>query len=129
MKKDELLELAVHKYYLGVWNSLSLSDIPHQGLAECIFNGCINQGKKRTVGWLQFCANALSASTLDVPEDGALGAGSIEQIKALCVEGYGEMLWTLLKAQRVAAYTVTCHNREDSRKYIKGWIHRLEQGG
>lgn len=119
----------VKAYYQAMWDGMQLSDIEFQPLADCIFNGCINQGKERTIKWLQYCTNALSPTTLDLPENGVISEPTIAQLKTLITEGYGDMLWMLLKAQRMAAYTVTCHNRDESRKYIKGWIGRLESGG
>lgn len=129
LKHDLEVQRCVVGYYQSLWDSFSLTMIESQALAECIFNGCINQGAKRVIQWLQYCSNALSETSLDVTEDGKMGGSTIAQIHALGKSVQDGMLLKLLRAQRMAAYTVTIHNRDSSRKYINGWVSRLEQGG
>lgn len=129
LSADPEIKRCVNAYYISLWESFFLSQIQSQALADCIYNGCINQGAGRTLKWLQYCVNALSKSTDDVSEDGVMGVGTINQISALESEGKADLLLELLKAQRIAAYTVTVHNREDSLKYIKGWLSRINKGG
>lgn len=129
IEHDAEVQKHVAAYYEKLWDSFFLTQILSQELAECIYNGCINQGAKRVLAWLQYCVNALSVISEDVKEDGVMGAGTVNQISALEAKGLGDLLLKLLQAQRIAAYTVTVHNREDSLKYIKGWIARIEKGG
>ena len=129
ISQDAEIKRCVFNYYNSVWDSWFLSQIQNQALAECIYNGCINQGAKRVMQWLQYAVNSLSIASEDITEDGIMGTGTINRVSALESLGRGEILLTLLKAQRISAYMVTVHNREDSLKYIKGWLIRIEKGG
>lgn len=129
IEHDLEIQNHVASYYETLWNKYFLSQIQSQPLAECIYNGCINQGAKRVIGWLQYCVNALSVQSEDIPEDGLMGAGTVNQISVIESKGMADLLLTLLVAQRISAYTMTVHNREDSQKYIKGWIARILKGG
>lgn len=129
LKDDPEIKQAVFDYYNATWEKMKLEKVDHQDLAECVYNGAINQGPERTGKWLQYCINALSPASEDISEDGAIGDGTVSRINELVCEGKGDLLLDLLKAQRIAAYTVTVHNREDSLKFIKGWLARINQGG
>ena len=129
ISKDTEIARCVFDYYDNLWSSFCLTQVQSQALAECIYNGCINQGAKRVIQWLQYCVNALSVSSEDISEDGAMGVGTINRVSALESLGRGEILLTLLKAQRISAYCQTVHNREDSLKFIKGWLVRIDKGG
>lgn len=126
---DGVLAGLVEAYYLGRWKAWMLDQAAHQGLAECVFNACVNQGPRRSVAWLQYSVNALSPTAEDVAEDGAMGAATIRRANDLAAQGRGDLLLELLRAQRVAAYTQTVHNRENSIKFIAGWLSRIHQGG
>lgn len=129
LEHDLELQSHVAAYYTAMWQRFYLDKFQSQELAECVYNGAINQGPERTLKWLQYCVNALSVASQDVSEDGVMGEGTAKQVLALEQAGLGGLLLTLLKAQRIAAYTTTVHNREDSLKFIKGWINRINQGG
>lgn len=126
---DAEVKRCAFNYYNSLWESLFLSQVQSQPLADCIYNGCINQGQKRTLIWLQYVLNALSVKSEDINEDGLMGVGTINRLSALENNGKADLMLDLLKAQRIAAYTVTVHNREDSLKYIQGWLNRINKGG
>lgn len=129
LSKDDEIKRCVYAYYKALWERLYLTQVQSQALANCIYNGVVNQGPRRTIKWLQFCVNALTKSTDEVSEDGLMGVGTINQISMLENQGRGQLLLDLLKAQRISAYTLTVYKREDSLLFIQGWLNRINQGG
>lgn len=126
---DIQIQSFVASFYESLWNTLRLTEVKDQALAECIYNGCINQGSERTVKWLQYCINAVTVLATDLIEDGKIGQDTIDRLDSTVSQDTLDLVLTLLKAQRQAAYIETAHNRPASRKYIKGWTNRLAAGG
>ena len=126
---DAILQQLVKNFYDALWENLKLSSLNHQALADCIYNGCINQGP-RTIAWFQFCLNAMNQSGQpDLAEDGQIGENTIAKANEIVQIGMGGELLTHLEADRHAAYLVTAHNRPTSRKFLHGWVVRLLTGG
>jgi lysozyme family protein len=135
VEHDLQVQHFVSAFYCSLWDSLGLTALVHQDLAECIYNGCINQGQVRDETWVQKCLNAMNrinpgvAQLPDIQEDGKVGPLSTERMNLIESNDVKEILLDLLRGQRSAAYTETAHNRPALRKYLTGWILRLRAGG
>jgi lysozyme family protein len=126
---DAQIQEMVKSFYDSLWERLNLVQVNHQGIADCIYNGCINQGH-RTVAWLQFCMNAMNRTGHpDIVEDGAFGTGTLDDIDDVIAAGKGDLLFTLLKSDRIQHYTQSAHDILTDRQFLAGWINRITAGG
>lgn len=129
-KTDAELLALVKAYYRGHWDAQRLSEVQDQAMAECVFNGGINQGEARDLTWLKTILNAMNLPGSNLPdlvESPVMDTLTIQMLNS-DFPRKDEAL-QLFKAERTAAYIVTAHNRPRMRKFLAGWINRLNAGG
>jgi lysozyme family protein len=95
------------------WDFFKADGIKNQSLAEYIVDGAINQGKGTIAKYVQ--------QIIGVTDDGLVGNKTLEAINA----HDSKDLFEKLKAKREDKYHRIVANNPSQKKFIKGWINRL----
>jgi len=114
-------EQAIDIYRKVYWDSIHGDEIPHQRLAELIFDGHVNHGttgKKLT----QKVLNGLGANP-PLMVDGAFGPKTLAAIRQAPVAA----LFNNLIQARAELYRKLVKDRPDNAKYFQGWMNRLKK--
>lgn len=119
--KDRAVLMAyVSAYYRRTWDALNCDSLP-PGIRGIVFGGAINQGPERMGRWLQ---EVLRESGRPVEIDGRIGPATAKACYAVPDTTMIAKLWK----KRAQAYLVTCEKRPTSKKYLFGWLSRLNGG-
>ena len=109
-------------FKLYFWDNLSLSQIQAPPLSVTLFDTAVNCGRTRTVKWLQrLIGNGLSV-------DGDMGPMTVKAARSLCRLGTVPsrlLRISLLQTRRLHYHELT-YASEDMRKFLKGWINRVD---
>jgi lysozyme family protein len=95
------------------WDYFKADSINNQSLAEYIVDGAINQGKGTIAKYVQ--------DIVGVTADGVVGNKTLEAIN----NHDSKDLFQKLKAKREDKYHRIVANNPSQKKFIKGWINRL----
>ena len=95
------------------WDFFKADGIKNQSLAEYIVDGAINQGRGTIAKYVQ--------QIVGVTADGLVGNKTLEAINA----HDSKDLFEKLKAKREDKYHRIVANNPSQKKFIKGWINRL----
>ncbi len=112
---------AIDIYRQVYWDGIRGDDIPHQGLAELIFDGHVNHG---TTGKkiAQRVLNGLGANP-PLAVDGAFGPKTLAAIRKAPLAA----LYNNIIQARAELYKKLVQDRPDNAKYLKGWMNRLKK--
>lgn len=119
-KLDPMLMSHVAAYYKVVWDALCCDQLP-DAIRGIVFGGAINQGPERMAKWVQ---EALRESGRPVEVDGRIGPDTARG----CYSTPDHVMIAKLWMKRSKAYLATCEKRPSSRKYLFGWMSRLNGG-
>lgn len=95
------------------WDFFKADSIKNQSLAEYIVDGAINQGRGTIAKYVQ--------QIVGVTADGLVGNKTLEAINA----HNPKELFEKLKAKREDKYHRIVANNPTQKRFIKGWINRL----
>jgi lysozyme family protein len=107
------LEDAKVIYKKMYWDYFKADNINNQSLAEYIVDGAINQGRGTIAKYVQ--------QIIGVTADGIVGSKTLEAINAYD----SKELFNKLKAKREDKYHRIVANNPSQKRFIKGWINRL----
>ena len=107
------LDNAKSIYKKMFWDYFKADDIKNQSLAEYIVDGAINMGRGLIAKYVQ--------TIVGVSVDGVVGTKTLEAINAHDQKD----LYDKLKAKRVDRYNKIVENNPSQKKFIKGWMNRV----
>jgi lysozyme family protein len=112
-------------YYKDYWTLMNLEGIKDESLVLHIFDHGVNAGKRTAIRMIQRIVGAKMDGIM-----GLLTKDSINHFKPFSkvIDGYG-LLYSLLdhyKYARYVYYTNIIKNRPTMKKYIKGWLSRID---
>lgn len=119
-KIDQMLMSYVAAYYKQTWDALCCDLLP-AAIRGMVFGGAINQGPERMAKWVQ---EALLESGRPVEIDGRIGPDTARG----CYSTPDHVMLAKLFMKRTKAYLVTCEKRPKAKKYLFGWLSRLNGG-
>jgi lysozyme family protein len=114
------LQAAVESFYQeNFWDSVGLSALQSQQLANQLFDTAVNMGTGMAARFLQEAINALKPNTVTV--DGQVGPHTIEAANAANVETlYDEVI-----ALRRGRYLAIIQNNPSQAQFERSWFSRL----
>jgi lysozyme family protein len=120
-------DLVMRIYRKRYWDILRCSEIPHQAIAEEMFDTCVNCGRGYAGRFLQRALNKLNnrgRRWLDLVVDGKVGPMTIRTLKtALRSKRYmGSCILKILDSQQCVRYMKICDKNEMQEANFPGWV-------
>jgi lysozyme family protein len=133
--KEFIKELFTRDIYLKIeefykdkfWEPLHLSLINSKNISTKLFDMGVNLGIPRTAALVQTSLNVMNYGLdYELKVDNMVGRITVNVINEMTKEEEGEQfLLRLLSIQQGALYIKLAQNNPIQRKFIKGWINRL----
>ena len=126
-----LLQQEVVGFYQDhFWDKLLCGQMDNQDVANIVFDQAVNMGTRRTVKYLQVAVNALNRNEkayANLVEDGICGEKTITAVNTCCNMMNGvSYLVKAINILRGAYYMGRVSKKPSQRKYIRGWLNRVE---
>jgi lysozyme family protein len=113
------LKAAAVIYKRDFYAAIRGDDLPSDMVAQEVMEQAVNMGVKTAVSFLQIVARSMG-SNIDV--DGKMGNKTLEVIKFIPED----VLLVAIKSLAIAHYLELAHERPPMRKYLNGWIKRVQ---
>lgn len=110
-------ELAESIYRYDYWNRIKGDEMEDQSLAELLFDGNVNQGNS-PIRSLQ--------RIVGTKPDAIVGPITLSRIKIYASKHGYELLFEKLKSARRLQYHLIVARRPIMRKWLRGWLRRLD---
>ncbi len=99
-------------YKAEYWDKIRGDQLINQEVAEALFDTAVNMGCGMAV--------RLAQRAVNVPDDGAIGPGTINALNTVLVP----LFLSRYKLAKIARYVDICKKDDSQRKFIIGWISR-----
>ena len=120
--KNLTLRQAKDIYYDSFWTPMNLEGIWNQELVLQVFDFGVNAGKRRSIKLLQ--------KLVEVEQDGSIGPiteRAVNYFQPVCNMGAKYTLLDLFKSAREAYYRDLVNRIPARKKFLKGWLNRIEK--
>lgn len=129
-KIPELDELVKAFYRKKFWNPIRGDELENQHLANELFDTGVNMGVGTVVKFWQESLNLLNRNQRDYPDiavDGQVGGQTLEATRAYFQKNpKSDSLLKLLNLFQGFRYVELCRKDSVQRKFIHGWLKRVE---
>lgn len=113
-------------YKKTYWDVLHCADIENKEISLKLFDTAVNLGIPRAVIMLQTALNCMSYPlNYEISIDGVIGAITAKLINEVCKKEW-ELLLKLITLQQGNMYVMLAKNNKNQRKFLRGWINRLD---
>lgn len=120
LSHDKELQANIIQFYINnYWNSLKLSQIIDQNIANNAYDASVNMGVGIAAKFMQRACNALKSGVLIV--DGIIGNQTLTIINSL----NGEDVFNQLNELRKNRYIDIANADPNKRQFLKTWLARL----
>ena len=127
LSRDLTLQKMVQDFYEAeYWNKIMGKYIPHQEVADELFDTAVNMGTGVAIQFLEASLNLLNRNgTLfpDVKPDAVMDHATIQRLNALPYSD-APFLLRALNAYQAARYISICEKNPTQEKFFRGWIKR-----
>lgn len=106
-------------YRKDFYDVLRCDELPTDRVAQEVLEQGVNMGVKTVISFLQIVAKSVG-SPIDV--DGKIGPKTLGALKRIPED----VLLAALKSLAIAHYLELAHERPPMRKYLNGWIRRVQ---
>lgn len=117
--KTLTLKQASKIYFRDFYTPIRGDALPSDLVAQEVLEQAVNMGIKTAISFLQIVAKSVG-SPIDV--DGKLGPKTIAALKNIPED----VLLAAIKSLAIAHYLELAHERPPMRKYLTGWIRRVQ---
>jgi lysozyme family protein len=119
LASDKELQADIINFYLvNYWNTLKLSQVVDQNIANTLADCSVNQGVGIAARFAQLACNKLGRK---LAVDGQIGSLTLFAINNEPVE----KLYNIINELRRDRYIDTANNNPELRQWLKGWLKRL----
>lgn len=121
LSRNEALQALVATFYRrNFWDTLRLSELRDQAVAEEVFDSAVNCGASRAGRWLQQAVNLVGRAS--IAEDGAVGPITIAAANA--TEWQGGLL-RALNGLQFGHYHQIVQRDPGQQRFFRGWLRRV----
>lgn len=124
----ELQQLVRTFYKQNYWDRFQGDRLPHQELAEELFDTAVNMGTHRAVNFLQQGLNLLNRNQqdyLDIAEDGKLGPGTLGALTSYLDQDTPATLLKVMNILQGMHYIDYLRKSPAQEKFARGWFKRV----
>lgn len=128
LSEDSALEQRVAEFYrVRFWDTLHCAAIGQQALASLLFDSGVNLGVATATRLLQRALNFLKQPGDLLTVDGKLGPRTLERCRKVMSDSHGARLYEILYILRGQRYLLLAQRRPALKKYLGGWLWRLNR--
>jgi lysozyme family protein len=123
----ELQKLVMTFYKVNFWDTLALSGLSSQAIANEVYDTAVNCGTSTAARWLQRAINVTNrGATLgpDVKVDGRLSPGG-ETVRALNAHVKPQLVLKALNILQGQHYITLAENQQSQEGFIESWFSRV----
>jgi lysozyme family protein len=115
-------------YRQHYWDRFQGDRLPHQEIAEELFDTSVNLGVTRAITFLQAGLNLLNRNGelfTDLVEDGRLGPRTLEALEMYLACDRSDYLLTVMNVLQGSHYLEFMHRNPEQEKFARGWLSRV----
>ncbi len=117
--KNLSIDQASKIYKEDFYDIVQCDELPYDSVAQEVLEQAVNMGIKTAVSFLQIVAKSMGSP---ITVDGKMGAQTIKALKAIPED----VLLAAIKSLAIAHYLELAHERPPMRKFLNGWIRRVQ---
>lgn len=117
--KHLTLEQAAVIYKQDFYDKLKCDELPTDMIAQEVLEEAVNMGQKVATSFLQIVCKSMGSS---IEVDGKIGSRTLEALKDIPED----IVLACIRSLSIAHYLELAHDRPPMRKFLKGWIKRVQ---
>lgn len=126
LEKTGIINKVMEFYKKNYWDPIRCSEIENKEISLKLFDTAVNLGAGRAIRIVQSSINAMSFPLdYEIGIDGVMGSLTLALINKIS-EKESKMLLNLITLQQGEIYISLAKNNKNQRKFLRGWINRLE---